>query len=275
MAPKGGNAKKEGGRAKKAENEEKKAAAEQKAKEAKEADAWKDGAKGSSKAEAAAAKAAEQGGALSPRSPASFTRLSPLPNASPIAAARKKAEKEALLAAEEAALPSKAKAAPKAGGKKKAPAGDKLTPTGTGVAGYGLNDPLGLRKAKGADGEDEEVVELSAKGIDEMLEAMEIVNQKTDKAALGAKAGLVIDAHPERRFKAAFEAYLEREMPILKEEHPGLRQNQMRDIIYKQFQKAPENPFNQAKIAYNATKDEKVDALKNIMDAREAKYRVP
>ncbi|WWD20765.1 hypothetical protein CI109_105242 [Kwoniella shandongensis] len=249
MAPKGGNAKKEGGRAKKAENEEKKAAAEQKAKEAKEADAWKDGAKGSSKAEAAAAKAAEQ--------------------------ARKKAEKEALLAAEEAALPSKAKAAPKAGGKKKAPAGDKLTPTGTGVAGYGLNDPLGLRKAKGADGEDEEVVELSAKGIDEMLEAMEIVNQKTDKAALGAKAGLVIDAHPERRFKAAFEAYLEREMPILKEEHPGLRQNQMRDIIYKQFQKAPENPFNQAKIAYNATKDEKVDALKNIMDAREAKYRVP
>ncbi|KAK8850586.1 hypothetical protein IAR55_004505 [Kwoniella newhampshirensis] len=247
MAPKGGNAKKEGGRAKKAENEEKKAAAEQKAKEAKEADAWKDGAKGSSKAEAAAAKAAEQ--------------------------ARKKAEKEALLAAEEASLPTKAKSAPKAGAKKK-PASDKLTPTGTGVAGYGLNDPLGLRKAKGPDGEDEEVVELSAKGIDEMLEALEIVNQKTDKAALGAKAGLVVDAHPERRFKAAFEAYLERELPILKEEHPGLRQNQMRDIIYKQFQKAPENPFNQAKIAYNATKDEKVDALKNIMDAREAKYRV-
>ena len=44
-----------------------------------------------------------------------------------------------------------------------------------------------------------------------------------------------------RRFKAAFEAYLERELPILKEEHPGLRQNQMRDKIFNNFKKAPEN----------------------------------
>ncbi|WVQ86093.1 hypothetical protein IAT38_008261 [Cryptococcus sp. DSM 104549] len=244
MAPKGGNAKKEGGRAKKAENEEKKALEAEKAKAAKEADEWKAGAKGTSKQDAAAAKAAE--------------------------AARKKAEREALLAAEESSLPTK-KSAPKAGAKKK-PASDKIVPTGTGVAGYGLNDPLGLRRAKGADGGDEEVQELSARGLEEMLEAMEVVNQKTDKAALGAKAGLTIDAHPERRFKAAFEAYVEREMPILKEEHPGLRKNQMHDILYKQFQKAPENPFNQAKIAYNATQEEKVAALKEIMDAKEAKY---
>ena len=61
----------------------------------------------------------------------------------------------------------------------------------------------------------------------------------------------------QRRFKAAFEAYLESEMPKLREDvrlpthsfpcmlriiqHPGLRQNQMRDILFKQFQKAPEN----------------------------------
>lgn len=32
--------------------------------------------------------------------------------------------------------------------------------------------------------------------------------------------------------------------------------------------------FNQAKLAFNATKDEKVDALRQIMDAREKKYRV-
>ncbi|WVQ95574.1 hypothetical protein IAU59_002671 [Kwoniella sp. CBS 9459] len=247
---KGGNAKKESGRAKKAENEEKKSKAAAAQKEAKEADDWKSGAKDNKKSDAAAIKAAE--------------------------AARKKAEKEALLAAEEASLPSKAKAALKAGSSsaKKKNNGDTLVKTGAGIAGFGLNDPTGIRRAKGADGEPEEITELSAKGIDEMLEAMEIVNQKTDKAAMGAKAAISIDAHPERRFKAAFEAYLDRELPILKEEHPGLRQNQMRDIIYKQFQKAPENPFNQAKIAYNATKDEKVEALQNIMDAREAKYKV-
>ena len=32
--------------------------------------------------------------------------------------------------------------------------------------------------------------------------------------------------------------------------------------------------FNQAQVAYNATKEEKVDALKKVMDAREAKYKV-
>ncbi len=32
--------------------------------------------------------------------------------------------------------------------------------------------------------------------------------------------------------------------------------------------------FNQAQVAYNATKDERVDALRQVMDAREAKYRV-
>lgn len=65
----------------------------------------------------------------------------------------------------------------------------------------------------------------------------------------------MIEKHPERRFKAAFEAYLEREMPNAREEvsltlahsastdiqHPGLRQNQYRDKLFKQFEKAPEN----------------------------------
>ncbi|WVQ63380.1 hypothetical protein V866_005376 [Kwoniella sp. B9012] len=248
MAPKGGNAKKESGRAKKAENEEKKGKAAAAAKEAKEAEDWKSGAKNNSKADAAANKAAE--------------------------AARKKAEKDALLAAEEASLPTKAKSAPKASGSKAKKNNDVLVKTGSGVAGYGLNDPMGHRRAKNEFGELEEVPELSAQGLEEMLEAMELVNQKTDKAALGSKAAISIDAHPERRFKAAFEAYYERELPILKEEHKGLRLNQMRDILFKQFQKSPENPFNQAKIAYNATKDEKVEALQNIIKTKENKYTV-
>lgn len=100
--------------------------------------------------------------------------------------ARKKAEREAFLASEEASLPSKAKSAPKAGAAKKKPA-DKLVATGTGVAGFSVNDPLNLRKTKGPDGEPEEIKELSAKGIDEMLEALELVNQKTDKATVGSK----------------------------------------------------------------------------------------
>lgn len=69
---KGGNTKKEAGRAKKAENEvrshlysaddqDKKKDVATKAKEAKEAETWKDGAKGVSKTDVVAAKAAEAG----------------------------------------------------------------------------------------------------------------------------------------------------------------------------------------------------------------------
>lgn len=36
----------------------------------------------------------------------------------------------------------------------------------------------------------------------------------------------------------------------------------------------PETAFNQVKLEYNASKDEKVDKLREVMDAREKKYRV-
>lgn len=100
--------------------------------------------------------------------------------------ARKKAEREALLAAEEATLTTK-KAAPKAGAKKK-PAATLAPAPGKGAAhlDFTNNDPLGLRRSDNP----EPVAELSATGIDGMLEALELVNQKTDKETMGAKVGL-------------------------------------------------------------------------------------
>lgn len=105
--------------------------------------------------------------------------------------ARMKAEREGLLAVEEASLPSKTKSAPRAGTKKKPPS-DTLRPTGAGMSGFGLDDPMGLRKVKGADGEVEEVGELSAVGLEGMLEALEVANARTDRETLGAKVGLPI-----------------------------------------------------------------------------------
>ncbi|KAF8319444.1 DUF1014-domain-containing protein, partial [Clavulina sp. PMI_390] len=102
---------------------------------------------------------------------------------------------------------------------------------------------------------------FTATGIDDALEMLEIVNAKADKASVGQDASK-IEAHPERRFKAAFEAYLERELPETRKEHPGLRLQQYRDLLFKQFQKHPDNPFNQTTVEYNATKDDKVAALK-------------
>lgn len=90
-------------------------------------------------------------------------------------------------------------------------------PAGPGAlaAGGGLSS-MSLQNSIEVDS-DEPVQELYATGIDSMLEALEIANQKSDKASLGQRAA-GIDAHPERRFKAALEKYIEDELPVIRKE---------------------------------------------------------
>ena len=52
-----------------------------------------------------------------------------------------------------------------------------------------------------------------------------------------------------RRMKAAFAAYKERQMPLMKEEKPGLKQSQYQDMIFKAWQKSSENPLIRAQLA--------------------------
>lgn len=63
------------------------------------------------------------------------------------------------------------------------------------MAMFNLDDPLNLRKARGEEGGDPEG-ELSATGLDQMLEAMELINQKTDNEALGAKVSAILRICP-------------------------------------------------------------------------------
>lgn len=53
-----------------------------------------------------------------------------------------------------------------------------------------------------------------------------------------------VDKHPEKRMKAAYNEYVERELPILKQENPNLRLSQLKQILFKQWQKSPDNPMN-------------------------------
>jgi hypothetical protein len=146
-------------------------------------------------------------------------------------AARKKAEKEALLREEEASLPSKPKG--------KAPKAEKKP--------RGIDSALGSFETKpGA---------LNASGIDNALDALDLTSEQKDK----------LDRHPERRFKAAYAQFEERRLEEMKDEK-GLRRNQKIDQIRKEFEKHPDNPFNQVSAAYNASKDE----LKSIQEAEKA-----
>lgn len=234
MAPKGGNAKKESGRAKKAENEANKRTAAEEAKERAEASKWDDGSRSTKKS----------------KEDKEEKRKAEL---------ARKAENARLLEEEEAALRAK-KAAPKAPAKKGHP-----KPAGPGAiaAGDGLPDPTLAAESpsKSADEPPKEVESFAATGIDNALDLLEVVTAKVDKASIGNQAA-GIEKHPERRFKAAFNAYIERELPNIREEQPGLRLQQYKDLLFKQFQKSPENPFNQSTVDYNATNEEKVDVLR-------------
>lgn len=84
-----------------------------------------------------------------------------------------------------------------------------------------------------------------------------------------ADSAAKVDKHPERRFKAAFAAYEERRLKEMDTDGSGqgLRQNQKREKIRKEFEKSEENPFNQVSARYDATKEE----LKELQLAEKSK----
>lgn len=53
------------------------------------------------------------------------------------------------------------------------------------------------------------------------------------------------DVHPEKRLKAAYAAFEEKELPRLKAENPNLRLSQLKQLLKKEWMKSPDNPMNQ------------------------------
>ena len=54
-----------------------------------------------------------------------------------------------------------------------------------------------------------------------------------------------VDRHPERRMKAAYAAFEEREIPRVKAENPNMRMSQIKQLLRKEWMRSPENPMNQ------------------------------
>ena len=90
---------------------------------------------------------------------------------------------------------------------------------------------------------------LNATGIDNALDALSL--------GVGGNNDLKLDRHPERRFKAAYKAFEERRMAEVEVENPGLRKQQRVELIRKEFERSPENPFNQVgNVRYDASREE-------------------
>lgn len=136
--------------------------------------------------------------------------------------ARKKAEKDALMKEEEANI-----------GGRNEPKNSKSAP----------------KKSRGLDLSqlDDQPSDLNATGIDNALDALSLTTGGNDMS---------VDKHPERRFAAAYKQYEDRRLAEMKADGSGtgLRLDQRKQRIRKEFDKSPENPFNQVTAAYNATR---------------------
>lgn len=84
---------------------------------------------------------------------------------------------------------------------------------------------------------DEEV-----RSVDEALKMFRM----EEKGAFGGG-----DRHPERRAKQAYATFEASRLPKLKSENPSLRHTQLKQILYNEWQKSPDNPLNQEHLAYN------------------------
>ena len=155
----------------------------------------------------------------------------------------RKAEKQAILAAESAELATM-KGVKAKGTKTK---GSKLAARRAAAAELAaLQAELAAAGAGGGAG-----AQWST-GIDSALDA-------AAGALRAKKASAEAERHPERRQKAAYAAWEEVQMPLLKEEYPGLRRSQLKEKLHTLWKKAPENPMNAVNIVeYNAKVDDSI-----------------
>ena len=94
-----------------------------------------------------------------------------------------------------------------------------------------MNHKSSFFDEEGGDGGAELVV---ATGIDAAMDALKVSD--------GSGGG---DAHPEKRAKAAYLAFEEANLPIIREELPGLKLSQYKNKLFERWKKHPDNPLNQ------------------------------
>ena len=78
---------------------------------------------------------------------------------------------------------------------------------------------------------------LEASNIEDALSILDLASKG------GAAAGTAVDRHPERRMKAAFAAFKDRESQRIRNEYPGLKRTQIDERVWKLWQKSDENPM--------------------------------
>lgn len=98
---------------------------------------------------------------------------------------------------------------------------------------------VGRSPRKKASDVDDSIETLSATGIDNALAALSVASKGEAAAAVAAGA-------EAKGRKAAYLEFEDTQLPIMREEMPGLKLAQYKDKIFKLWQKSPQNPANKA-----------------------------
>lgn len=149
-----------------------------------------------------------------------------------------KAKRDALLAQEEEEMPGRREP-------RKTKQAVKKSNKGLNLSQLGDEDNSDAEESK-------KLTTVNASGIDNALDAFGLDDDN------GNAGGNKVEKHPERRFPAAYARFEEQRLEEMKEDGSGegLRMNQRKAQIRKEFERHPDNPFNQTTATYNATKEE-------------------
>lgn len=106
----------------------------------------------------------------------------------------------------------------------------------------------------------------SASNIDDALELMEAATVRPGTAT--------VEKHPERRMEAAYKRFEEIEMPLLKQQNPGLKHSQLKERLFRIWKKSPQNPLNQAHISHRATREEETAFIQAQNEAKLEQFKL-
>ena len=112
----------------------------------------------------------------------------------------------------------------------------------------------------------QELPEYSASNIDDALSLLEATTLTPTATAL--------EKHPERRMEAAYKRFEEIQMPILKQENPGLRHSQLTERMFRLWKKSSDNPMNQPYVSHRTTREEELALIQTQKESKLEQFRV-
>ena len=111
-----------------------------------------------------------------------------------------------------------------------------------------LEEQKKLEKQEQMQKQEQEEKKLLQKGIVDNRDVY-IPNQNNDEesnytGSIDDALDLLNEDEKDSKVKDILKEFYNRQLPILKEEQPGLRLNQYKERIYKLWKKSPENPYS-------------------------------